>query len=85
VTMENEAYQKIINSNLFDDPFQAQKTPLIGTWNAFDWNLIPTRKIDYIFTSRHWKINRMGILTDNYGKKYPSDHFPVLVEVEISK
>ena len=37
--------------------------------------------IDHIFVSKHFKANRWAVLTDTYFGKYPSDHFPVAVEL----
>jgi len=46
---------------------------------------VPDRRIDYVFLSDHFSVNRYGVLTDSYdGLKYPSDHFPVLVEIEMN-
>jgi endonuclease/exonuclease/phosphatase family metal-dependent hydrolase len=38
--------------------------------------------IDHVFVSKHFKANRWAVLTDTYYGKYPSDHFPVAVELE---
>jgi endonuclease/exonuclease/phosphatase family metal-dependent hydrolase len=53
-----------------------------GTFTGFDWEKLPDGIIDHIFVSGPIQVIRYGILTDNYGKKYPSDHFPVMVEVK---
>ena len=39
--------------------------------------------IDHIFMSKQFTASRWGILTDTYFGKFPSDHFPVLAEVEL--
>jgi len=83
VTDDNIAY-KTIAASLLHDSRERSATPPIGpkgTFNAFQWDLLPEKIIDHIFLSDHFKVHRHGILTDNYGKKYPSDHFPVMVEV----
>jgi endonuclease/exonuclease/phosphatase family metal-dependent hydrolase len=85
VTDENPAYETIAASAL-QDSMEKSATPSIGpkgTFNAFKWELLPENIIDHIFISDHFKVHRHGILTDNYGKKYPSDHFPVMVEVSL--
>jgi endonuclease/exonuclease/phosphatase family metal-dependent hydrolase len=85
VTKDNTAYKTIEASNLHDSTDRS-KTPSIGpkgTFNAFQWDLLPENVIDHIFVTEHFTIHRHGILTDNYGKKYPSDHFPVMVEVSL--
>lgn len=85
VTPDNPAYQTIATSSLKDSREDSATAPIgpEGTFNAFQWDLLPENIIDHIFVSDHFKIHRHGILTDNYGKKYPSDHFPVMVEVSM--
>jgi endonuclease/exonuclease/phosphatase family metal-dependent hydrolase len=39
--------------------------------------------IDYIFANKKVNVLRHGVLSDSYGMFYPSDHLPVLVEVEL--
>jgi endonuclease/exonuclease/phosphatase family metal-dependent hydrolase len=85
VTPDNAAYQTIISNPDWKDARLVSKIPAYGpkgSFSAFDWERMPDGIIDHIFV--HGKINviRHGILTDNYGKKYPSDHFPILVEIE---
>ncbi len=69
--------------NLKDSYTISQTKPygLKGTFNAFNFCDLPTRRIDYIFVKNGFEINQYGVLSDNYGLKYPSDHFPVMVEV----
>lgn len=59
-----------------------------GTFNAFEFHKpIPNeREIDHVFVSKNsFKIKKYAVLTDSYSCKYPSDHFPVLVELEFDK
>jgi len=85
VTDDNPAYQTIAASSLKDSRDESETPPIgpEGTFNAFQWDLLPENIIDHIFVSKDFKIHRHGILTDNYGKKYPSDHFPVMVEISL--
>jgi endonuclease/exonuclease/phosphatase family metal-dependent hydrolase len=86
VTEENTAYKLILTNSAFSDSKSLSKIPPFGpegTFNAFDWNKLPDNVIDHIFVTRHFEVLRHGILTDNYGMKYPSDHFPVLVEIKL--
>jgi len=85
VTSDNPAYQIIIASSLSDSREESAIPPIgaEGTFNAFQWDLFPENIIDHIFVSDEFKVHRHGILTDNYGKRYPSDHFPVMVEVSL--
>lgn len=41
------------------------------------------RNIDFIFVSDKVKVLRHGHLSDSFGLFYPSDHLPVLAEVEV--
>lgn len=56
-----------------------------GTFNAFNFENIETKTIDYIFVSKSPKIEvqKYGVLNNSNKMKYPSDHFPVFVEVFI--
>jgi endonuclease/exonuclease/phosphatase family metal-dependent hydrolase len=84
VTPDNPAYQTVIqNSDLKDSRLTSQRPSIgnQGTFNGFIWDKLPDGIIDHIFVSPNITVLRHGILTDNYGMKYPSDHFPVMVEV----
>ncbi len=50
-----------------------------GTFNGFDWNASPERRIDYIFTRPNIKVKKYAVLSESCENRYPSDHFPVLV------
>lgn len=55
-----------------------------ATFNGFDFTKTPKRRIDYIFTSMEKiELKKYAVLTDSQDQKYPSDHFPVYVEVEM--
>ncbi|SFT98805.1 Metal-dependent hydrolase, endonuclease/exonuclease/phosphatase family [Algoriphagus locisalis] len=85
VTPENAAYSTITSSPDWKDARLISQIPTYGpsgTFTGFDWERMPDGIIDHVFVKGNLKVIRHGILTDNYGKKYPSDHFPVLVEVE---
>jgi len=57
----------------------------IGTFSGFNFNEPVTKHIDYIFISKseNIKVNKYAILSATIDLKYPSDHFPVYVEMEI--
>lgn len=81
---ENPAYQTIVSKEGWRDARLVSKIPSYGpagSFTGFDWERIPDGIIDHVFAKGRLTVIRHGILTDNYGKKYPSDHFPVLVEV----
>jgi len=52
------------------------------TFNNFGRNLESAEVIDHIFASKTFQVLRWGIIGDSYHGKYPSDHFPVLTELE---
>ncbi len=58
-----------------------------GTFNNFEFNKPVTMLIDYIFISKSVDIivNKYAVLSDSYNLKYPSDHLPVFVQINISK
>ncbi|MFC3415690.1 endonuclease/exonuclease/phosphatase family protein [Algoriphagus hitonicola] len=85
VTPDNPAYTTITKSADWQDARLISEIPAYGpegTFTGFDWEKMPDGIIDHIFVHGDVKVIRHGILTDNYGKKYPSDHFPVMVEIE---
>jgi endonuclease/exonuclease/phosphatase family metal-dependent hydrolase len=83
VTPDNPAYGTVLENSDLKDSREISLTPPIGnqgTFNAFNWERLPDGIIDHIFVSPEIKVLRHGIITDNYGMKYPSDHFPVMIE-----
>lgn len=84
VTPENPAYTTIVQAPGWEDARLLSKIPTYGpagTFTGFNWEMEPDRIIDHIFVQGPMQVIRHGILSDNYGKKYPSDHFPVMVEL----
>jgi len=52
-----------------------------GTFNEFKFHEPVQDRIDYIFCSKeNIQVQKYAVLTDSKDSKYPSDHFPVLVE-----
>jgi endonuclease/exonuclease/phosphatase family metal-dependent hydrolase len=54
-----------------------------GTFNGFDFHQPVRRRIDYIFVSPGVRVLKHAVLSDNRECRYPSDHLPVLAEVEM--
>ncbi len=54
-----------------------------GTFNGYDFHSPVTRRIDYIFTSGGIDVRKYGVLSDSKDLKYPSDHLPVLVQLDL--
>ncbi|MRX37870.1 endonuclease/exonuclease/phosphatase [Flavobacterium sp. LC2016-23] len=55
-----------------------------GTFNGFKHGEPVTLLIDYIFVSKNsgLKIKKYAVLSDSKDLKYPSDHLPVLIEID---
>ncbi|MGK4567994.1 endonuclease/exonuclease/phosphatase family protein [Flavobacterium sp. 3HN19-14] len=63
------------------DPFGPK-----GTFNNFEFHKPVTLLIDYIFTSKNnIRVLKYAVLSDSKDCKYPSDHLPVYVELELKK
>lgn len=82
---ESSWYQLLASSNYLVDTFAQAKQPYTfnASFNGFGKELNGNGIIDHIFTTGKADVKRWGILTDSYHGKYPSDHFPVLAEVNL--
>lgn len=54
-----------------------------GSWSGFKEAGQPGIKPDYIFVNKKIKVRSHGILADTFDGKFPSDHMPVVSEIEI--
>lgn len=54
-----------------------------GTFNGFNYNDKNTRRIDYIFTSKEAEVNKYAVLNISKNLRFPSDHFPVIIEMSL--
>lgn len=78
---------KILASS-FSDARQAasnRSLPQEGSYNAFDSASPATQLIDHVFVSKSIRVNRFNMLVDLRESRYPSDHFPVVAEVELPR
>jgi endonuclease/exonuclease/phosphatase family metal-dependent hydrolase len=85
VDSSHPGYLAVVNSGEWKDARLISEIPAYGpqgSFTGFDWETMPDKIIDHVFVHGTLKVIRHGILSDNYGKKYPSDHFPAMVEVE---
>jgi enterochelin esterase-like enzyme/endonuclease/exonuclease/phosphatase family metal-dependent hydrolase len=53
------------------------------TFNGFGFDLQRGNKIDYLFVSPGQEVKSHKVITDLYDGLYPSDHFPVLIDVTL--
>jgi endonuclease/exonuclease/phosphatase family metal-dependent hydrolase len=54
-----------------------------GTFNGRFTNPVHPGRIDYIFVNNKVQVDRYATLTDNNGTHYPSDHLPVMADIQI--
>lgn len=82
---ESSWYKRIANSDILKDTYKEVKYPYANnaSFNAFGKSLKSNQIIDHIFISKHFEVKKWGILTDTYHGKFPSDHFPILVQLSI--
>jgi len=76
---------KVIKRRL-EDSKEVTETPAEGpegTFNGFDFNSPLTDRIDYIFLSKKTVVKKYAVLTDSKEQRYPSDHLPVYVELDL--
>jgi endonuclease/exonuclease/phosphatase family metal-dependent hydrolase len=80
---KSEWYLTLANSDLLKDSYKETPHPYANnaSFNAFGASVHRKEIIDHIFVTKHFKVNKWGILTDTYHGKFPSDHFPVLARV----
>jgi endonuclease/exonuclease/phosphatase family metal-dependent hydrolase len=79
-------YQLLNDSKTLQDAYQQARVRFApkGTFNGFKVSGTSDSRIDHIFLSKDMEVKRYGILTYLYGDgKLPSDHYPVMVELEM--
>ncbi|MCP5064227.1 MAG: endonuclease/exonuclease/phosphatase family protein [Ignavibacteriae bacterium] len=77
-----------ISKQLNDSRVVTQTPPFgpEGTYCGFDVCKKIKRRIDYVFTSKeNILINDYAVISDIIDLKYPSDHFPVLINIELKE
>lgn len=57
----------------------------VGTFNDFDFMSKLENRIDYIFVNKMIDVKKYAVLTDSKNNHYPSDHLPVLAEIQFKK
>jgi len=82
----SEGYTPFMNARLSDARLASRQQPTYGpegTFNNFEILKPATQRIDYIFVNDQIRVLKYGVLTDSQEGKFPSDHFPVLIKVEL--
>jgi len=82
---DTECYQLIAKSGLLLDTYTLAPFPYAnnGSFNEFGKRLVQDVIIDHVFVTAGIRASKWGVLTDSYKGRFPSDHFPVLVRVEL--
>lgn len=80
---ETAWYLLLADSGILKDSYSMVDQPyqLSGTFNGFNTAAVGKDVIDHVFVSHQFKSIRWAVLTDTYFGKYPSDHFPVAVQI----
>ena len=87
VDENNESYTLLKNSGILKDAYEIAEIKLApnGTFNSFNVNSKPIGRIDHIFLTSQFEVIRYGILTNTYNGRFPSDHFPVMINIKYKK
>jgi endonuclease/exonuclease/phosphatase family metal-dependent hydrolase len=74
-----------ITTELKDSRAISKKPPYgpSGTFNGFDFNSPLKERIDYVFVSDQVTVKDYAILSDSKDLRFPSDHLPVFVNLEM--
>ena len=86
VDQNNEIYSIFTQSGLIDSYSAARlRFAENGTFNAFHQERKTASRIDHIFVSKQFAVERYGVLTNTYWadqQRLPSDHYPVFVRLQ---
>ena len=83
-TPDDEPIQILMNDGRLKDSFRVSACPPYGTegtFNSFRLDFPMRDRIDYIWVSEGVKVNKYGVLNDVQYGHFPSDHFPVMINV----
>jgi len=82
---ENHESIHYISQYLNDSKSVSSSKPFgpTGTFNGFNFNQPVTERIDFIFVSPEIQVNKYAVLSDSEACRYPSDHLPVLVSLNL--
>lgn len=83
-TPDSEPIQIILNDGKLKDSYHTSAQPPYGTegtFNAFRLHAPMKDRIDYIWVTEDVTVNKYGVLNDMHYGHFPSDHFPVMINV----
>jgi endonuclease/exonuclease/phosphatase family metal-dependent hydrolase len=81
-----QSYKTLAQSSILNDAGMLVDHPYINnpSFNSWGKDSDENKMIDHIFVTREFSVKKYGVLTDTYFSKTPSDHFPVMADLEIS-
>ena len=87
VDQNDEIYTILTQSGQLVDTYTAARLRFAenGTFNAYHQERKTASRIDHIFVSPQFTVDRYGVLTNTYWsdqRRLPSDHYPVFVRLE---
>jgi endonuclease/exonuclease/phosphatase family metal-dependent hydrolase len=94
-TEDTDTYKEMISGSFADTKYMSEHPHYGNGFTFHDWkgiDAVPDYKgidmdkapIDYIFvTEKDFAVYRHATITDMFNGQYPSDHFPVIAEIEM--
>jgi len=84
-TPESDEIKIIYGSPLTDNFNQTnQRSGPVGTFNGFDMTVTPARRIDYVFVSQEFNVEKYQAVNSIIDGRYLSDHFPIVVQLKMN-
>ena len=84
VSEGSEIYNKLISCGLKNTKLMAEKYDDCATYHDYNPFVFSTKPIDYIFTNAYCSSVKTSIVDSNMiDFIYPSDHFPIIVELTL--
>ena len=82
---QSQSYLALAQSAILKDASSLVDHPYINnpSFNSWGKESEENKMIDHIFVSREFSVKKYGVLTDTYFSKTPSDHFPVMADLEL--
>lgn len=81
---DSEPIQIIYNDGRFEDSYKVSEQPpygTLGTTNSFRLDAPMQNRIDYVWVTENISVKKYGVINDMQYGHFPSDHFPVMVNV----
>ena len=84
ITEESGNYVNILACDLKDTKYLAEKFDDCATYHDYNPFVLNTKPIDFVFVNGYCKSVKSSIVdSSTVGLVYPSDHFPVIVEMTL--